>query len=353
MHPPLRRRVLLLATLCIPALAPAAEPAWLGEANCRIAPIKGPPATEVSWTGACVEGYASGKGVLAWRDKPGTITIEATLVRGEVSGSAVMKWPGTTYKGTLRAGIPHGQGYFEFAPPNGEYEGEVVAGRPHGKGEKLDTNRSYYTGEWAEGKRNGYGEAVFTTGGSYKGQWKDDKFHGKGTIVYAGSGRSYEGLFEDGRVAGLPAPEIAVGSYAIKTSTLASNIAEARVTSALPTVSGWDELTPAQKNAMRVRYPALQAGDDPPFPAKGTRGILDAVRRINETLDVVTGYLMVHVLVGKEGKPLSVTTYGAPSPELVRAVSNLMMLQRYKPALCQGEPCEMVYPMHFNFGVIR
>ena len=114
--------------------------------------------------------------------------------------------------------------------------------------------------------------------------------------------------------------------------------------------AGWDELTPAQKNVVRLHYPALQAGDDPPFPAKGERRILDAVRQINQKLGVVTGYLGVQVLVGKDGKPLSVTTYGAPSPELVRAVSNLVMLQQYKPARCQGEPCEMVYPLHFHFS---
>jgi len=348
---PLRRRAFLLATLCLPVLASAAEPAWLGEANCRIARMMAPSVTQVRWSGACVEGYASGKGVLAWRDIPGDVSVEATLVRGEVSGDVVKKWAGSTYKGPLKAGIMQGQGYLEFPPPMGEYQGEFVNGRQHGKGEKLDTNRSYYVGEWANGKRNGYGEASFTTGGSYKGQWKDNKFHGQGAIVYAGSGRTYEGLFEDGRVAGLPAPEIATGRYAIKKSTLASNIATARVTSTFPLDAGWDALTPAQKNAMRVHYPALEDGDDPPFPAKGERGILDAVRRINENLGLTSGYLGAQVLMGKDGKPLSVTTYGAPEPQLVRAVSTLLMLQQYKPAQCQGEPCEMVYPLNFNFSV--
>jgi hypothetical protein len=347
----LRRRVLLLATLCSPVLAPAAESAWMGKANCRIAPIKAPSATDVSWTGACAEGYASGKGVLAWRENDGDFNIEATLVRGEVSGNVVMKTPGYTYKGTLQAGIPHGQGYFQFPSADGEYEGEVVAGRPHGKGEKLDAHRSYYTGEWAEGKRNGYGEAVFTVGGSYKGQWKDDEYHGKGTIVYAGSGRSYEGLFEDGRVTGLPAPEIEEGHYAIRVPRNGSHIREESVISKLPLTAGWNALTHAQKNVVRRRYPALQAGDDPPFPSKGEGGIFDAVRRIGLELAPVTGYLGVHVLVGKEGKPLSVTTYGAPGAGMVRAVSNLLMLQQYKPALCQGEPCEMVYPLYFDFSI--
>lgn len=245
----------VVAYCCWP---PCAVPSWLrlpsqpGKANCRIAPIRAPSATDVSWTGACAEGYASGKGVLAWRENDGDVNIEATLVRGEVSGNVVVKTPGYTYKGTLQAGIPHGQGYFQFASADGEYEGEVVAGKPHGKGEKLDADRSYYTGEWAEGKRNGYGEAVFTVGGSYKGQWKDDKYHGKGTIVYAGSGRSYEGLFEDDRVAGLPAPEIQEGHYAIRVPTNGSHIREESIVSKLPLTAGWNALTHAQKTSCAV-----------------------------------------------------------------------------------------------------
>ena len=345
-----RPSLALLAALGAPVLA--AEPAWLGEADCRVAPLRSAP-QDARWKGGCLDGYASGKGVLAWSGERGNYSIEATFVRGEATGSAVMKTPGYTYAGTLQAGVPHGQGFFTWLPPIGWYEGEVANGRPHGKGEKLDTNRSQYAGEWAEGRRNGYGEAVFTTGGSYKGQWKDDKFHGQGTIVYAGSGRSYEGLFENGRVAGLPEPEVASGRYAIKEASVGSHIPKDRVVGNLPLHAGWDELTPEQKNKMRANYQALEAGDDPPFPARGEGPLFDAVRRINTALGVVDGPLTVHVLVGKDGKPLKVTTYGVPSPEMVRAMSHLFMLQQYKPAVCRGEPCEMVYPVNFSFSVIK
>jgi hypothetical protein len=348
------RRLFLVPLLgALSFAAPAAEPAWLGEADCRIAPLRPAPPAGVRWKGDCVDGYASGKGVLAWSGERGSYSIEATLLRGEVSGSAVMKTPGYTYTGTLKAGVPHGQGFFAYLPPIGWYEGEVADGRPHGKGEKLDTNRSQYAGEWAKGRRSGYGEAVFTTGGSYKGQWKDDKFHGQGRIVYAGSGHSYEGLFENGRVAGLAAPQVSTGRYAIKENTVGSHIRQDRVVAYLPLHAGWDQLTPEQKNTMRTNYRALEAGDDPPFPAKGEGPLFDAVRRINTKLGVVEGALTVHVLVGKDGKPLKVTTYGVPSQEMVSAMSQLFMLQEYKPALCRGEPCEMVYPVNFSFSVIK
>lgn len=356
MHMLPSRLVFSLALLgTLPTFAAAAEPAWQGEPDCRFVSPGAPFATgKVSWKGECRDGYASGKGVMSGRGERGDFRIEATLERGDISGSAVMTAPGFTYTGTFKNGLPHGQGFFQYPPPLGMYEGEVAGSVPHGKGEKLTTERSYYVGEWQGGRRNGYGEATFSTGGSYKGQWKNDKFHGQGTIVYAGSGRTYEGQFEEGRVAGLAAPEIAGGRYAIRVANSGSGVLKRdAVVAYLPLSAGWNELTPAQQNKMRLNYPALEAGDEPPFPAKGERALFDAVRRVNDALGGVTGHLGVHVLIGKDGKPLTVTTFGAPDPRLVRAVSNLMVLQEYKPALCQGEPCEMVYPVNFNFTVTK
>ena len=345
----------LAAALCLtPAFA--AEPSWAGEASCRVAPLQPAPRDgEVSWKGACVGGYASGKGVLAWRsDKRENYSVEATLVRGEADGEAVLTTPAYRYTGTLKNGLPHGQGYFEYTEAKGWYEGDVVAGLPHGKGIRLKLDRSRYTGDWADGERNGWGEATFSNGGSYTGRWKDDKFDGQGKIVYAGSGRTYEGLFQDGRVAGLPEPEVDKGRYAIRAAAAGSRaLKEDRVTGYVPLDSGWDELTPAQKNKIRSGYPALETGDEPPFPVKGERALFDAVARINQALGVVEGHLGVHVLIGKDGKPITVTTYGAPNPALVRAVSNLMVLQEYKPAVCHGAPCEMVYGLQFAFSVSR
>ncbi|MET0981625.1 MAG: hypothetical protein ABWY02_05960, partial [Telluria sp.] len=123
----------VLAAFGAPALA--TEAAWLGTADCRIASLKPAPSGVVSWTGACVDGYASGKGVLAW-NAPGLdkVTLEATLVRGEVSGEAKMTTRAGVYIGTLRQGIPHGQGYFEYANQGGWYEGAIVDGKYEGAG---------------------------------------------------------------------------------------------------------------------------------------------------------------------------------------------------------------------------
>lgn len=346
-------RLALLPALCVPGISSAAEPVYLGAANCRIATLEPAPKNEaVSWDGACKNGHASGKGVLSWRDDAfDKIRLEATLVAGEVSGEGILKTKDYTYTGTLRNGLPHGHGYFEYAAAQGWYEGDVVAGLPHGKGIRLQVDRARYTGEWLQGKRNGWGEATFSNGGSYTGGWKDDKFDGHGKIVYAGSGRIYEGQFKDGRVAGLPEPEIDTRRYAIKEAAAGSRaLKEDRITSVIPLASGWGNLTPAQKNTVRSGYPALEAGDEPPFPVKGEGALIDAISRINQALGWAGGQITFHVLIGKDGKPLRVTTYGAPDPALVRAVSQLVMLEQYKPAVCRGQPCEMIYGKQVMFS---
>jgi hypothetical protein len=340
----------LLAASCTPALG--ADAAGFGKPDCRIGPLD-PVAsgTVVSWSGACLDGYASGKGVLGWREEDGPYSIEATLVRGEVSGSARVATPRYTYTGTLKGRLPHGRGVYEFRSPATRYEGEIVEGRFHGKGERHGHEGSRHTGEWVAGRLNGPGEAVFATGGSYQGQWKDGKFHGQGRIVYAGSGHTYEGRFENGRVAGQAPAEAESARYVLKETKVGLRFGDDRVDAYLPVSAGWDELTPAQKNTMRNNYVALEAGDDPPFPAQGQQGLLDAVHRINVALGSPEGKLSVYVLVGKDGKGRSVATYGAPHPKLVRAVAEVFMAEHYKPARCRGEPCEMVYPVNFSFGI--
>jgi hypothetical protein len=344
---------LALATAeMFPSSAQAANPGMLGQPDCQFALLERAPANaSVNWSGSCLDGYASGKGVLSWRsEKFDKHSIEATLVRGAITGEAILRTPRYTYTGTLNNGVPHGQGFFEYANNDGWYEGQVAEGVPHGKGVRLAVDRSRYTGDWVNGERNGLGEATFSTGGSYTGSWRNDKFDGQGKIVYAGSRRIYEGLFADGRVAGVAAPDLSAQRYALKEMRTGTQIRKEGAVGNFPPNANWNTLTDAQKNTMRSYYPALEAGDDPPFPLQGQGYLLEMLTRVNNPV-VERGLITVDVLIGKDGKATNVTSYGEPSKELVRIVSHLAVSQQYKPAMCQGVPCEMVYPIRINFSV--
>lgn len=347
-----------LRTLLLPALVLASsvhaadEPAYLGEAKCRIAQLKPAPKQDwVVWSGGCKDGYAEGKGTLKWRTGESEArSIEATLVRGEIAGEGTLTYEAGTYIGTFRNGLPHGSGYFKHTGGGGLYEGGVVDGLREGAGVHIAPDRSTYEGEWKAGKRHGIGKAVFALGGSYEGEWRNGKFNGKGKITYAGSGRVYEGEFLDGRPANaalLPAqPDehkefMLKGDERMRGSRLKLDIAS----SVLPHDASWKDLTPAQQAIVRSNYPALDAADEPPYPIKGSRPFTTAAADIVRKFPDFVGIARVHLLVGADGVPKLATAIGMTDPEVVRYLSLLSMIQRFKPAMCAGAACEMSYPI--------
>jgi hypothetical protein len=130
-----------------------------------------------------------------------------------------------------------------------------------------------------------------------------------------------------------------------------SRIAPTDAIAYAPPDATWEQLTPGQQNVVKSFYKTLEDGDEPPYPLTGTRKLYsdNAKVRNSRPFNHVTGVLRVYLLVGKDGKPISVTSYGSLDPEFIRFAGMSMMLQEFKPAICHGEPCDMVYPTVFNF----
>lgn len=345
----------LFLALALPAPAVAQEPpAFVGQADCRIARLElAPENSEIKWSGKCKDGYADGPGNLTWTSTQRNWRLEGALARGEVVGEVTLTFNEGSYAGPLKHGVPHGLGFFQFSSgPIAMYEGEVVAGQRHGYGIAVYTDRSRYDGLWQHGRRHGKGKATFTLGGSYDGEWKDDKFDGKGSIVYAGAGHRYEGQFASGRIAGTPAPEIAPSvAYALKhkTAEVGSIIPGNRAISSVPIRASWTALTLPQQNFLRSLYPALEAGDEPPYPAQGTAPLFELVGKVKDQFPYSNDTLRLYILVGTDGAVKSVSTYGVSDKEFIKYLSMAAMAQKYKPALCRGQPCEMIYPLQFVF----
>lgn len=329
-------------------------PGYTGFDDCRIAPLEPAPRNEVvEWNGACEGGFAVGKGELDWKDeKKNRYRLKAKLVRGEVQGEGELKTAGYTYIGTFLRGMPHGTGFFTYKSGN-MYEGGVAHGEQDGKGIFVWMSRSEYVGEWKDGKRQGWGEMKYAEGGSYSGQWHLNKWHGKGELVHAGSGRKFEGRFEDGRIAGSAQPAIDDEKYALLHKDRTPSL-----TSSVPLDASWEQLTETQKNGVRETYAALEQGDDPPYPVKGRRQVFEAVVKLNRMTGAAEGNLTIYVLVGADGKAKHATIFEKPVlrdaedvEKLVKNVAGVMMLDTYKPAMCQGKPCEMVYPINYVFDI--
>lgn len=116
-----------------------------------------PKANEtVSWNGACVDGYANGKGRLQWY----------------VDGV-----PSTRYEGTLHGGLLSGHG--KLTMPNGaSYDGDWLAGRQEGKGVQAMPDGSRYDGDWKNGQPDGHGVMRNAAGETLAGEWKEGAFMG-------------------------------------------------------------------------------------------------------------------------------------------------------------------------------
>ena len=129
-----------------------------------------------TWSGACIDGKASGEGRL-------------TFSSGEFQ-----------YQGGMRNGKTHGEGTVTHV--NGfRHEGGWRDGKEHGHGKVVYSDGGRYEGEWRDGKRHGRGAYTYSDGGRYEGGWRDGKRHGRGAYTYS-DGSRYEGEWRDGNPRG-------------------------------------------------------------------------------------------------------------------------------------------------------
>ena len=117
------------------------------------------PSETVTWSGACVNGKAQGRGAQVWRySEDGEWRTE-------------------------------------------KYTGEMKGGRLHGRGVLVWANRDRYEGDWKDDKAHGRGVMVWADGDRYEGDFKDDKFHGRGVYARA-DGDKCEGDWREGTLLG-------------------------------------------------------------------------------------------------------------------------------------------------------
>lgn len=116
-----------------------------------------------------------------------------------------------------------------------------------------------------------------------------------------------------------------------------------RWNSPIPLNKTYGELTPEQKAELHAMYQQLQPGDEPPFPEKGIKPIFNAISNAQRILQA-RGELNMVVTVGPDGKATKVEDYSSTySAQLKETTQQVLLLTKYKPAMCQGAPCTMQY----------
>lgn len=272
-------------------------------------------------------------------------------------GEVQLKMPGGgSYIGTVKDGVPDGKGYFRD-PDGMQYEGEVSMGVREGVAEGLFPNGDRYKGQWRDGKPDGWGTMTFMLGGAYEGNWRAGVPDGRGTMTFAGNGRRADVTFANGmRVGAAPRVQPQPGektSFAILSGAnrTGSLMKDKEVTSSVPLNVGYEGLTPAQKQFVRDAYPALDDGDEPPYPLKGPQELFLGLLKLTSRYQL-NGDVTIYVLVGADGKALSAATSGIDDPEAKHMAGIGAALLKYKPARCGGQPCQMMVPFKVNLATI-
>jgi hypothetical protein len=116
----------------------------------------------------------------------------------------------------------------------------------------------------------------------------------------------------------------------------------------LPPEKTYAELSDADKARLRGMYENMAPDDEPPYPARGYRGLMRAMAAVQEKLQVV-GSVDMGVMVGRDGRASEVKVYGSSDPQLTTVVANVLVLEKYKPALCHGVPCAQEFPFRMQF----
>jgi hypothetical protein len=132
---------------------------------------------------------------------------------------------------------------------------------------------------------------------------------------------------------------------------IGSNIRRYAVSpSPIPINRSYAELNGAERSVLHGWWERIPDGDEPPFPMEGLRPIHEAMRQAQYSL-VVTGELFLVATVEPDGQVSAVKTIGSPTAEMTKFAATLLILTKFKPALCSGRPCRMDFPLHYLFRV--
>lgn len=127
-----------------------------------------------------------------------------------------------------------------------------------------------------------------------------------------------------------------------------SNIPRKKHWNGLPLNKSYAELSEQEKLSIHALYQDIKAGDEPPYPLKGMRAIIDPVNKITQKL-LITGNLELLLTVNAKGEGENVEIISSPDPKFTQLVASILLLTPFKPAICNGQPCTMQFPLSLSF----
>jgi hypothetical protein len=118
--------------------------------------------------------------------------------------------------------------------------------------------------------------------------------------------------------------------------------------SKIPLSKTYAEFTPKQKADFLALYESMGPGDEPPFPIEGIKPIFSEIKKAQYKIKA-RGELNFAVSVDADGKATKVEDYGSSDkPEMTELASSILLMTKFKPAICGGKPCAMQFPFRLR-----
>jgi hypothetical protein len=113
----------------------------------------------------------------------------------------------------------------------------------------------------------------------------------------------------------------------------------------IPLNKRYSELTAEQQRELKSDYAQLHGADEPPFPIDGLAPISRAVANA-QGIAFSDGELLALVDVDTQGNARSVSVVRSPNARVASLVTHVLTREKYKPAVCAGQPCAMQFRFH-------
>lgn len=115
-------------------------------------------------------------------------------------------------------------------------------------------------------------------------------------------------------------------------------------TSPLPLDKTYEQLSARDVKELRAMYMRLSSHEEPPFPLDGMTPIYEALKKAHHILQA-RGELNMVVTVDSQGVATKVEDLGGVYDiQMTEITQQVLLLTRYKPAKCSGNPCMMIFP---------
>lgn len=114
-----------------------------------------------------------------------------------------------------------------------------------------------------------------------------------------------------------------------------------------PLDRAYNRFTEQEKQAFKDLYQPMQPGDEPPFPEQGLQPVIKKLSYAISRMKV-EGEVTLHITVNAEGEATQFQIYQASSQQAAELVAHVFSQTKFKPAICDGKPCQMDFPFYTN-----